>query len=184
MKPIHHLIAGILILFVASSALASEPPRVYVSDLDVSKLEIESPRDHRFPYRGEFELSDKELAGLQELYVSSVSTALQRKSQFVLVESAAEADFVVSSELLKLMPAAPKDDLRHRDVNERLVSYGAGQALLRVEIVRDEIVVAEIEDVRDAGRDWGINDRFHNKQHVKRMFSSWGSKIAKQLSGA
>jgi hypothetical protein len=53
--------------------------------------------------------------------------------------------------------------------------------LVEMESSHFDDVYMVISDHRDAGIDWDINDRFHNRQDAKRLFSSWANSLARQL---
>jgi hypothetical protein len=174
-------IAAILIAILATSATAAESPKIYIEDLGFSNLTITEPSDRAtFPHR-KFDLTEDELDGMNSLYRLSIKKEIAGKAGYQVVENAEEADFVVGAELLKLNPAAPKDDFHSRGGFEKYITKGAGSASIRFVVSKDGDAVLESEDRNVAGHDWRENDRFSNQQEVKRLFRSWSRSLVKQL---
>jgi len=174
-------IAAVLIALLATNATAAESPKIYIEDLDFSDLTITEPSNRAtFAYK-KFELTEDELDGMNNLYRLSIKKEIAGKAGYQLVANAEEADFVLGAKLLKLNPAAPKDDFHSRSGFERYITKGAGSATIRFVVSKDGDAVLESEDRIVAGHDWRENDRFSNKQEVKRLFRSWSKSLIKQL---
>ena len=125
--------------------------------------------------------SPEELEGLQELYRKSVINALSDEVDYEVHAQSQDADIHVSASLLELRPLAPKDDFKHRGAFDEYVSQGAGSAKIKLVISVDGEPLLEEIEVRDAGYQWGRNNRFNNMRDVRRMFSMWGHDVVELI---
>ncbi len=173
---------AVILTAIAGTAAAQDAPRVYVEDLDLAELTIHQPTSFGVTRNRDFELTEKDRGNMQEMYRTAIEKALLKKNRYSIVSDAAEAHIVVNAELLEIRPLAPKDDIHGRPTNQVYYTEGAGSAKIRFTVSTDAGADVVIENRRDAGRDWGKNDRFHNKQDVKQMFGSWGRYLVKQLN--
>ena len=162
-------------------ATAGEPVSVYVETMQLDNLEITQP-DRSLAARGKgFELNDQELASLQEMYANAMLNAVERDNDFVLATDAESSDIVINAELVRLVPTAPKDDFKSRGVRETIVSRGPGSAKIHFVVSRDDEVIVDVQDYRDAGMNWQENNRFNNRRDTKRLFSRWANFVLAEI---
>jgi len=177
----HSIIATILLAVAAGNAVAAEVTRVYVDDLDLAELKIESPRSGGSIRSRDFELTADERADIATMYKDAVEDAIGGSKSYEIVEDADGAEVVIQADLLNIRPTAPKDDFRSRNAMETYYTEGAGRATIRFEISDNDELSKVFESSRDAGSFWRENDRFSNTQDVKRLFRSWGGYLVKKL---
>ncbi len=176
-------ITAVILVALTGTVAAHDAQGVYVANLNLSELKIDGPDTTRFARGRDFELTDNEREDMRVMYLEQVRKAIAADDEYVLVDNADEADFVIRAELVKIQPLAPKDDFHSRKSSVKFVSQGAGRATIKFDITTKGNESVVIQSSRDAGYSWGKNDRFHNKHDVKSMFSAWGKDLMKELAG-
>ncbi len=166
--------------FGLERSLWIETRDVFIADLQTANTVIDKPLvDGRFRNKT-WMLNEKEKAGLNKLYKKALQRQLEQQGYAVQHAPTANA-LVISAELLALDPTAPKDDIGGRSAFEGFVTEGAGSATIAFDVSQNDRVLLQIEDQRDAGHSWGVNNRFHNTQDVRQLFNSWTHSLLAQL---
>jgi len=168
-------------VFVGDLALIDGTRKVFIETIDLDSVAIDQPDSVRHSPRSEWVLSGKDKAGIEALYHKSLRKQFEQAG-YTLVSAPAADVLVVDGKLLALDPSAPKDDIKSRSAFERYVSQGAGNATLAIEISLAEEIVLKLEDKRDAGSEWELNDRFHNAREVRQLFGKWARGLVHSLS--
>ena len=153
---------GVLVAVLTAPVGAQGVQKVFVEDLDFSSLEIAAPVGQYAAHRARFELSANELAGMNDMFQQGLTRAIAKSDDYEVVTSADEADLVVHAQLLKLNPAAPKDDFKSRSAWTKYVSRGAGRATVRFVVNDHDLDLLDVETQREAGNTWRTNNRFNN----------------------
>jgi hypothetical protein len=154
---------------------------IYISDLDFSDVEIDEPDHYNSLREREWELTAKDEKGLNEIYKAAVTYRIEKADGYRVVAEPGDGVLTISASMLELNPIAPKDDFRTRDPFDKYYTHGPGSATISITVSSGDDVYMVINDHRDAGYDWGKNDRFHNMRDVKQLFGSWARSLAKQL---
>lgn len=171
-----------MVLTCCGVAGAAAPTTVYVEPLDLSELVINSPDSYYGTGRREFTLTDQERLQLQYAFQKSTAAAFAAEESFELVQNPAEADVVVSAQLTKLSPAAPKDDFHSRRPNQKFVTRGAGTAKFQFQVTKVGEYDVVVEDRLTAGHTWERNDRMNNTRRFKRLLRSASASLLKTVS--
>lgn len=161
--------------------LDSDEIKVYVADLSSDAVEINQSNLDLFDRDRNWKLSEKEQAGLNNLYVEAMTEALGGVGNVTVANSEEDADVTLHAILTRLNPLAPRDDLRTRQGSEKFVTRGAGSATIEMQLKSGDETLLYIEDRRNAGHSWGMNNRFSNRQDVKRLMRSWANSLAKTI---
>lgn len=132
----------------------------------------------------EFELNEKDKAGLNRIYQEMMVKYLQEKGDFQVVKIPGPDVLMLSVFVKEIRPNAPKDDFKSRGRGRGVTvfSEGAGSIIIAAG-VHDSISgkpVAEMVDAKNTSNMWGINNRVSNIQDVSQIFGQW----AKQFNSA
>jgi hypothetical protein len=165
-----------------SMAPLGEVAAIYITDLDFSEVEIDEPDRYNTPRERGWKLTEKDVENLNALYRAALVERIEKGGGYRVVAEPGEGVLTISAAMLELNPAAPKDDFSSRDAFTKYVTEGAGSAKISFTVSSGDDVYMVINDYRDAGNDWGINDRMRNRHDVKRLFGSWAGSLARQLA--
>ncbi len=156
--------------------------QVYVAPLDTSIVEVDYDADiHEWRSR-DWQLSDKDKAGLTEMFQKSVNSKFE-VAGVSLADQPAAGVLVVEPTLKKLEPVAPKDNFSDRNPSDRYYSEGAGKVTLEFTFKDGTTgkVIGTAMDRRDAGTQWQENTAIHNRWEVQRLFNLWVSMFDRSL---
>ncbi len=153
--------------------------KIYIEDLDMENVEIDQPDGGRVRY--EWELTEKDRAGLNEWYRDAMAQRIEKLDGYQIVNAPGTDVITISAELLELDPTAPKDDFRSRDAGTSYYTEGAGEMTIAIEVSQGDTVYLELVDDEDAGRNWGYNSKVRNQSDVKWVFKRWADRLVKQM---
>ncbi len=169
--------------FNGDTSEVRELKKIYIDDLDMANVKVDQPDSYRLSSNGDWELTEKDKIGLNNIYKSALRKRIEKQGNYSVVDAPGSDVITIQADLLELDPAAPKDDFKNRAPRDKYLSYGAGSATIQFTVSDqngDVLLIAK--DHRDAGHEWGINDRFQNKSDTKRLFNSWAKSLVKQLN--
>lgn len=156
--------------------------RIFFAELGLEETVINQPSKIANGLRNKFALTEKDKIGLSTLFNSSIARYFSIENGFITVDDPDDADMIITADILKMQPTAPKDDIKSRSMNTRFYTEGSGSMTVEFNVYENEQFVMKIEDSRDAGRLWGQNMKLNNKQNVKTLFKAWARDLAEVLS--
>lgn len=154
-------------------------PKVYIANLNLENVEIVENYDDRYTPRRDWELTGKDIKGLQEFYQEAMTYRFSNKNGYERVSSAKQADLVVHAKIERMAPLAPKDDNRSRNIGANYYTEGSGEVTIIFDVYQQDQLVLKIEDTRDAGFTWKKNDRLNNRTNMRNLFQGWAKDLAK-----
>jgi hypothetical protein len=158
---------------------------VYFEQMDLSQVTIIQPDSSTSVtsrVNRDWELTDRDVVWLQEAYTKAVEGSFSA-SNITVAASADEADVIVQTDLTRIKPTAPKDDLSRSPGATYYTRY-SGELDVRFTVVQGSETILVIEDRRDAGFDTGtatLNNRTSVQFDVRNLFNRWASNLGAQM---
>ncbi|RMA82558.1 DUF3313 family protein [Umboniibacter marinipuniceus] len=162
-----------------------EVTSVYFEPMDLTNVTIIQPDSSTSitsRVNRDWVLTDRDVEWLQEAYAKSVENSFSA-SNITVAATADEADAVVSADLTRIKPTAPKDD-SSRSPGSRYYTKYSGEMDVRFTVVQGTETILVIEDRRDAGFDTGtasMNNRTSVQFDVRNLFNRWAIRLGKQM---
>jgi hypothetical protein len=148
----------------------SKYDKLIINDLDVSRTKIVPP-----PWKDQkafrWEVSEKNVAALQEEYHKSMEEQISGDDGFEIVTEPGDGVIDLTLEILSFMPYA--------DRGEKVLTKGSGEMHINV-MVRDARtgqLLAIMEGPQEVGNDYDENTDFSRQKNVKMLFDSWGARV-------
>jgi hypothetical protein len=148
----------------------SKYDKLIINDLDVSRTKIVPP-----PWKDQkafrWEVSEKNVAALQEEYHKSMEEQISGDDGFEIVTEPGDGVIDLTLEILSFMPYADRD--------EKVLTKGSGEMHINV-MVRDARtgqLLAIMEGPQEVGNNYDENTDFSRRTNVKMLFDSWGARV-------
>lgn len=174
--------------YVDPKADFSKYSKIMLMPLGMDNVEIIQPNSNSSMSRikrGNWELTEKDKATLQDVFHNSMVKQLDKKGGYTIVTAVDDDVLQVQAAILAIAPTAPKDDGHSRAAGRSQVyTEGFGSIAIMVAFADSETgeVLGLMKDsLASSSSYWGRNNSVSNLSDVRNMFDRWAAGIRKGL---